>query len=73
MLRTMKAKALALGGESAVAAVVEQAAPAEAPEEQPKEGGAMAARITEKSVSSCMMARSDCVRNPMLLSELVMR
>lgn len=50
MLRTMKGKALALGGESALRAAVEQvqgASPAEAEEEQ-KEGGAMAAQIHEK-------------------------
>lgn len=47
MLRTMKAKALALGGESALRAAVEQAAPV-AEEEEQKEGGTMAARISEK-------------------------
>lgn len=50
MLRTMKGKALVLGGESALRAAVEQvqgASPAEVEEEQ-KEGGAMAAQIHEK-------------------------
>lgn len=49
MLRTMKAKALALGGESALRAAVEQAMPAaEEEEEEEREGGTMAARISEK-------------------------
>ncbi|CAN0173280.1 unnamed protein product [Ectocarpus sp. 12 AP-2014] len=50
MLRTMKGKALALGGESAIRAAVEQAAPAAeaaAPEEV-EQSGTMASRITEK-------------------------
>lgn len=50
MLRTMKGKALALGGESAIRAAVEQAAPAAetpAPEEA-EQSGTMASRITEK-------------------------
>lgn len=47
MLRTMKSKALALGGEPALRAAVEQMAPAEVQEEV-KEGGTMAARISEK-------------------------
>lgn len=49
MLRTMKGKALALGGESALRAAVEQvqgATPAEAEEEQKE--GAMATQINEK-------------------------
>ncbi|CBJ27791.1 cysteine desulfuration protein [Ectocarpus siliculosus] len=50
MLRTMKGKALALGGESAIRAAVEQAAPAaeEAAAEEPEQSGTMASRITEK-------------------------
>lgn len=50
MLRTMKGKALALGGESAILAAAEQASPAEAPaeEEEAEESGTMAARIDEK-------------------------
>lgn len=47
MLRTMKAKALSLGGEPALRAAMEQAMPAEV-EEEKQEGGAMAARIAEK-------------------------
>ncbi|CAM9358975.1 unnamed protein product [Ectocarpus sp. 13 AM-2016] len=50
MLRTMKGKALALGGESAIRAAVEQAAPAAeaaAPEEA-EQSGTMASRIAEK-------------------------
>lgn len=47
MLRTMKAKALALGGESALEAAVEEAAPAVGQEEQ-REGGTMTGRISEK-------------------------
>ncbi|CAB1110021.1 unnamed protein product [Ectocarpus sp. CCAP 1310/34] len=50
MLRTMKGKALALGGESAIRAAMEQAAPAAetaAPEEA-EESGTMASRVTEK-------------------------
>lgn len=49
MLRTMKGKALALGGESAILAAAEQASPTAAPvEEEAKESGTMAARINEK-------------------------
>lgn len=50
MLRTMKGKALALGGEAAIRAAVEQAAPAEAApaEEEATGSGSMAARITDK-------------------------
>lgn len=53
MLRTMKGKALALGGESAILAAAEQASPTAAPvEEEAKESGTMAARINEKWVES---------------------
>ncbi|CAN0236501.1 unnamed protein product [Ectocarpus sp. 6 AP-2014] len=50
MLRTMKGKALGLGGESAIRAAVEQAAPAaeEAAPEEPEQSETMASRITEK-------------------------
>lgn len=48
MLKTMKGKALALGGESALRAALEDATPAEEPEEEPKESGAITARILEK-------------------------
>lgn len=50
MLRTMKGKALALGGESAIRAAVEQATPAaeETAPEEAERSGTMASRITEK-------------------------
>ncbi|CAM9671602.1 unnamed protein product [Pylaiella littoralis] len=49
MLKTMKGKALALGGESALRAALEDATPAEEPvKEEPKESGAITARIVEK-------------------------
>lgn len=49
MLRTMKGKALALGGESAIRAAVEQASPKEEEKgEGAKEGWSMAARMSEK-------------------------
>ena len=48
MLRTMKAKALSLGGEPTLRAAMEQAAPPEVEEEAQQEGGTMAARIVEK-------------------------
>lgn len=49
MLKTMKGKALALGGESSLRAALEDATPAADPaEEEPKESGAITARIMEK-------------------------
>lgn len=44
----MKAKALSLGGESALRAAMEQAMPDEVEQEEKQEGGTMAARIAEK-------------------------
>lgn len=51
MLRTMKAKALALGGEAALEAAVEAAVEEAAPtvsQEELREGGTMTGRISEK-------------------------
>ena len=59
MLRTMKAKAISLGGESALRAAVEQAMPAEIEEEaEQQEGGTMATRIADKYVKGLFGASS---------------
>lgn len=48
MLRTMKAKALALGSEPALRAAVEQETPVEGHEEENAESGAITAQIVDK-------------------------